>query len=188
MPSSSSLVFSSASVSHARVPSDRAIASTSTSVACAAAIAAASRPPRASWRRGSSRARARAGALRRRADNGPSGARLQFGTQGYVGAVATSDSAGMAGRATERDRAATRSFRSAARRPGGPRQRRRDEEHAPANEEQPATDLLPTPPERPAPSVFPVRAASPPGTAKAAAQATNSRSCATALTSGDGGN
>jgi hypothetical protein len=42
--------------------------------------------------------------------DGPSGARLQFGTQGYVGAVAEGDCAGVAGRATERDRAPTRSF------------------------------------------------------------------------------
>jgi hypothetical protein len=42
--------------------------------------------------------------------DGPSGARLQFGTQGYVGADAEGDCAGVAGRATERDRAPTRSF------------------------------------------------------------------------------
>src|SRR3954462_4098995 len=75
--------------------------------------------------------------------------------------------------------------RSRAGRCGGPRQR---EEHAPVDEEQPAPHLLPTNPIPPGKSDIRVRGASPLEALKAAAQGPNLRSCATAFTSGDGGN
>ena len=73
-------------------------------------------------------------------------------------------------------------------REGGPRERGRGEEHAPPNREQAATDLLPTPPTRPARSGFRVRGRFAPQNDKSRCTGTEFVVLRNGFDSGDGGN
>ena len=121
--------------------------------------------------------------------DGPSGARLQFGTQGYVGAVAECDRAGVVGRPQNETGLPTRSFSFR-----GTTAKAARESAAAVRSTHPriGSRLLPIcslrPLHHPLLAGFECAALRPRERQKPLHKATNSWSCATAFTSGDGGN